>query len=66
MILPTFIFAVFIAYNDRKNKSELFDNLAIMMWIIANSIWMVGEFYFKDGLKILAFAFFIVGLLLIG
>jgi len=36
------------------------------MWIIANSIWMVGEFYFKDGLKILAFAFFIVGLLLIG
>lgn len=66
MIVPTFIFALFITYYSRASKSELFHNLAVLMWIIANSVWMIGEFYFHDGLKEVAFTSFIIGLLLIG
>jgi hypothetical protein len=66
MIIPTFIFAVYITYHSRSNKSELFHNLAVIMWIMANSTWMIGEFYFQDGLKEIALTCFVCGLLLIG
>jgi hypothetical protein len=66
MILPTFIFAIFISYQSRFSKSELFHNLAVLCWIIANSVWMIGEFFFKDGLKGIALTFFVLGLLLVG
>jgi hypothetical protein len=36
------------------------------MWIMANSIWMIGEFYFSDELKPIAFIFFMVGLVIVG
>jgi hypothetical protein len=65
MIVPTFIFAIFITYNGRKSRSDLFHNLAVMMWISANSVWMIGEFFFQGGLNTIAFFFFIVGLLLV-
>lgn len=65
MIIPTFIFAIFITYNGRSSRSDLFHNLAVMMWILANSVWMIGEFFFQDGLKSVAFIFFISGLLLV-
>ncbi len=65
MIIPTFIFAVFITYNSRNSRTELFNNMAVLMWILANSTWMIGEFYFRDGLKDIAFVFFILGLVLI-
>lgn len=66
MIIPTFIFAIYITYESRKNKTDLFHNIAVMMWILANSTWMIGEFFFKDGLKPGAFMFFMIGLVLIG
>jgi hypothetical protein len=65
MIIPTFIFALFITYNSRNSRAELFNNIAVLMWILANSTWMIGEFYFQDGLKNIALVFFISGLLLI-
>ena len=65
MIIPTFIFAVFITYNSRNSRAELFNNIAVLMWILANSTWMIGEFYFQDGLNNIALVFFISGLLLI-
>lgn len=65
MIIPTFLFGLFITYNSRKIKAELYHNLAVLMWILANSTWMIGEFYFNDGLRNLALAFFITGLLLV-
>ena len=65
MIIPTFIFAIFITYNGRKSRSDLFHNLAVMLWIVANSVWMIGEFYFHEGLNTVAFIFFILGLLLV-
>jgi hypothetical protein len=66
MILPTFIFAIYITFNSRKSVTELFHNIAVIMWIMANSTWMIGEFYFKDGLKTIAFVFFVTGLLVVG
>lgn len=65
MIVPTFIFAIFITYNSRMNKADLFHNLAVMMWILANSTWMIGEFFFQDGLKETALLFFASGLVLV-
>jgi hypothetical protein len=65
MIIPTFILAVYITYNSRENRAELFHNIAVLLWIMANSTWMIGEFYFKDGLKTPAFIFFITGLTII-
>ena len=41
---------------------ELLHSLAVVFWITANGIWMVGEFYFKDGSRGLAIPFFIAGL----
>ncbi|TKB98776.1 hypothetical protein [Pedobacter cryophilus] len=44
MIVPTLTIAVIIAYRTRKMVSELCHNLAISLWILANSYWMVTEF----------------------
>lgn len=66
MILPTFLFAVYITYNGRQIKTDLYHNSAVLMWILANSTWMIGEFFFHDGLKPIAFAFFMLGLLIEG
>lgn len=66
MILPTLAFAVYITYKSRAFKAELYHNLAVIMWILANSIWMLGEFYFNDRSKYLALIFFIFGFVFIG
>jgi hypothetical protein len=44
MIIPTLLISVIIAYRTRKMVSELCHNLAISVWILANSYWMVTEF----------------------
>lgn len=44
MIVPTLTISVIIAYRTRKMVSELCHNLAISLWILANSYWMVTEF----------------------
>lgn len=48
MIAPTLSVAVYICWRNRNIVSELVHNLAIMLWIIANSMWMVAEFYEVD------------------
>ena len=40
-------------------------NLAVLLWITANSIWMIGEFYFNDGTRPVAGVFFAAGILLL-
>jgi uncharacterized membrane protein len=52
MILPTIIVAVFIAWRTRDIVSELIHNLAIICWIIANSYWMISEFFHFETLTI--------------
>jgi hypothetical protein len=45
MVAPTLLLAMFITYKGRRDKADLFHNLAVVCWIAANSVWMLGEFY---------------------
>lgn len=63
MIIPTLSLAFFITWKNRAIRAELLHNIAICFWICANSIWMIGEFYFKDGTRDWAVVFFVMGLL---
>jgi hypothetical protein len=44
MTIPTLLIAIWIAWKNRKSKSELAHNLAITFWILANGYWMISEF----------------------
>jgi len=48
MIVPTLLIAIVIAWNTRHLMSELCHNLAITVWIAANSFWMISEFFHFD------------------
>lgn len=48
MIFPTLIISIIIAWRTRQYMSELCHNLAITLWISANSYWMVSEFLHFD------------------
>lgn len=65
MIIPTLTVAFYITYQSRASKIDLFHNLAICSWIIANAIWMVGDFFFNDTFRPYATIFFIAGLILV-
>lgn len=65
MILPTISVAIWLTWKMRKSHSELMHNLAVIAWILANSTWMIGEFFFDDGRRPLALAFFGLGLVLL-
>ena len=49
MIFPTLIISIVIAWRTRQFMSELCHNLAITVWITANSYWMISEFLHFDG-----------------
>jgi hypothetical protein len=71
MIFPTLIIAIVIMVRTRRLMSELCHNLAIVLWISANSYWMISEFLHFDAMplfgeytfKHLAILPFILGLL---
>ena len=63
MIVPTVFMALYITWISRNNISELLHNIAVCCWIIANSIWMVGEFYLDDTTRPYSITFFILGLI---
>ncbi len=73
MIIPTLSIAILITYHYRKNRSDLVTNSAVVLWILANSTWMLTEFFGMEdnflatGLPGKAFAtvFFASGILLI-
>ncbi|PZX64731.1 hypothetical protein [Hydrotalea sandarakina] len=73
MIFPTLIISIIIAYRTRQYMSELCHNLAITVWISANSYWMISEFlHFDDRLafpgvtfKHLAMIPFTIGVLIL-
>jgi hypothetical protein len=48
MIVPTLAIAIYIAWRNRHMVSELCHNLAITIWIMANSLWMIAEFFKVD------------------
>ncbi|MBX3238819.1 MAG: hypothetical protein KIT80_08565 [Chitinophagaceae bacterium] len=50
MIVPALTVAFTITWQTRRITSELMHNLAVILWIAANSLWMAGEFYgFDEG-----------------
>lgn len=53
MIFPTLIISIIIAYRTRQFMSELCHNLAITVWITANSYWMISEFLHFDAIPIM-------------
>lgn len=69
MIVPTITVAVMISWQTRKITSELIHNLAVVCWITANCLWMIGEFYGFDegtwGTRHLALIPFGIGLILL-
>ena len=52
MIIPTLWISVVIAWRTRQYMSEWCHNLAITVWISANSYWMISEFIGFDHLAI--------------
>jgi len=74
MIIPTLAIAIIIAYRTRQYMSELCHNLAIVVWISANSYWMISEFFHFDTntlfgeytYKHLAIIPFVLGIIILG
>ena len=66
MIFPTVAVAFYLTYLSRSDRKELLHNLAVSCWILANSTWMIGEFYLNDSTRPIAAAFFILGLAFVG
>ena len=62
MIIPTLYVAIDITIRTRHNRTDLFHNIAITLWICANATWMTGEFFFNDHLRSFAMVFFSLGL----
>jgi hypothetical protein len=52
MIFPTLIIAIIIAIRTRHMVSELCHNAAIVLWILANSYWMIAEFMEFDSVPV--------------
>ena len=66
MAIPTLALSLKIAWESRHEASDLIHNLAVCLWIMANIVWMIGEFFFDDGTRVFAQLFFYSGLTLIG
>jgi hypothetical protein len=66
MIAPTVLLAFFITWKFRSLRSELYHNLAVCSWLVANSVWMTGEFFYNDTTRHAASVFFALGFVFIG
>lgn len=63
MIAPTLLMAIWIAWRSRSDRDEFWHALAVVFWICANGIWMLGEFFCDDCTRPYARVFFGLGLL---
>ena len=63
MIIPTLAVAVDIAWKSRDDAHDLWTNIAVCWWIVANATWMSGEFYAEDKWRPYAEVSFALGLL---
>lgn len=61
MIIPTVLVALLLCIATRRITDKLMLNFSILCWIIANSNWMLGEFYNLD-YKPVSFVFFGIGI----
>jgi hypothetical protein len=53
MIFPTLIIAIIITLRTRQFMSEVCHNIAIVLWISANSYWMISEFLHFDSVPLI-------------
>ena len=63
MIFPTIAVAIYLTIRARLQREELIHNIAVCFWLCANSVWMIGEFFFEDQTRSYALVFFALGLL---
>lgn len=64
MILPTVAMAFYLLWRSRGHRADVFHNIAVCLWILANSTWMTGEFI-KVELRPVAAIFFFIGLMVL-
>lgn len=62
MIVPAVSVAVWLTWKLRSHVQELIHNLAVCFWLAANSVWMIGEFFYDDTTRPVATVFFLCGL----
>jgi uncharacterized membrane protein YoaK (UPF0700 family) len=65
MVIPTVAIAGIIVYVSRKTR-DIYLNLAVLCWIIANSYWMCIEFFTDEHYKLLAAVPFSLGFVFVG
>jgi hypothetical protein len=65
MIFPTVFVAFYITWKSRAMRSELYHNIAVCCWILANSVWMLGEFFEHES-RPHAATLFVTGLVVLG
>jgi hypothetical protein len=62
MIAPTMLVAIWLAIKTFRMAAEFTHNLAVIFWLCANSVWMIGEFFYDDKTRHIAMWFFGAGL----
>ncbi|MFM2202125.1 MAG: hypothetical protein RL040_1325 [Bacteroidota bacterium] len=62
MIAPTITIALIILFRSREHLTSFVHNLAVLFWISANSLWMIGEMYCSDCAKPYAIWLFSAGM----
>lgn len=65
MIFPTLTVAIWIAWRNRHIVAELTHNVAIALWIVANSMWMIDEFFFNEKIRPYCVIPFSLGILIL-
>lgn len=65
MVVPTVAIAAIIVYVSRKTK-DVYLNLAVLCWILANSYWMCIEFFSDEKYRLWAAIPFSLGFVFVG
>lgn len=65
MMVPTLFLALYLVFKT-KHTHDIFINLAIFFWILANSFWMMMEFFNNNHYKNFASIPFILGFVFVG
>ena len=65
MIIPTLFLAVYLAIKT-IGTHDFYLNMAILFWIMANSYWMISEFFFDNAYRQMAAIPFGIGFIFVG
>lgn len=63
--VPTLALSIVIAWKSRHTLGEFVHSTAVCLWIMANIIWMVGEFFYDDGTRAWARVPFFSGMIIV-